>query len=446
MVRRHKGNLILELKDIAELALNHAKKMGATEVELSLSRGKGLDVNVYQGDVDKVEYQNDQAFSITIYRDQQKGSASTTNLAQDNILRVIGAASDIAKISAKDEFSGLPDKSLIAKTAVELDLFHPWDIATEQAIDLAKNLEAKGMAFDKRIVNSDGVSVSTQRTHSLYANSQDFVGETKKTRHDLTCVLVASEKDKMERDYYYDLKCDAKDLMSIDEIAKRAAESVVMRLNPRKIKTCQAPVIFSAELSRGLIRQFISAISGTPLYRKASFMVDKLGENVFAKHISLREKPLIKKALSSAWFDSDGVTTSEKNFIQDGKLTSYCLGNYSAKRLGMQTTGNAGGVHNLYVESSQGVDNNLLNTMHKGLLVTDLLGHGANIVTGDYSTGACGYWVENGEIQYPVAEITVASTLQDIFYRLLALGDDIDNRGNVHTGSMLFEEMTIAGG
>jgi PmbA protein len=434
------------LRDLAQQALAQAKALGATGAEINIRSSQGFDVNVHQGAVDKIDYQNGHDFDLTLFRDQKKGSASTTDLSEKNIKNVVEAANSIAKLTASDEYAGLADAALMASTPMDLDLYHPWDVDVEQAIGLAKTCEATGMAVDPRISNSDGVGVSTHQDYALYANSHGFMGDIQGTHHGITCILIAKDKSSMECDYYYDEKRDAKALLSPKVIAQRAADRTIKRLNPQKLSTRVAPVIFTPELSRGLIGQFLSAISGGTLYRKASFLLDGLGKPVFSPAINIFEQPFLKNAAASAWFDADGVSTSEKYFVKNGELVNYCLGNYSAKRLGLKTTGNADGVHNLTVDSTSGDLACLLKTMDKGLLVTDALGHGANILTGDYSSGASGFWVENGEIQYPVAEITVAANLKEMFLNIVAVGNDVDRRSNIQLGSMLFEQMTIAGG
>lgn len=437
--------MIKNLEVLVQFALDEAKKQGATAAEVSVSHGLGFQVDVHRGDVEKLEHQNDHGFEITLYRGQQKGSASTTFLNHATIQSVVSSANDIAKLTASDPYAGLADAGLMAKNAVDLDLYYLWSITTEEAVQLAVECEATGLNYDSSITGSDGVSVSTHTSKAIYANSQGFLGEYSATRHDVSCVLIAERDGEMERDYCYDQTRDPRDLMSVTAVAKIAAQRTVERLSSRRLSTRQVPVVFCNELARGFFRQFIAAISGGSLYRRSSFLLDAKGEALFPDFVNIYERPFIQKAMGSAWFDSDGLATREQDFVKDGVLTQYCLGVYSARRLGLTSTGNADGVHNLIVEPTAGDLKGLFKTMQTGLYVTDMLGHGANIVTGDYSVGVAGFWVENGEIQYPVSEITVAANLKDLYRGVVAIGSDIDYRGNVRTGSVLFESMTVAG-
>ena len=435
----------IPLDALAEFALAEAKRCGSTAVELNVTHGQGLEASAHGGAPEKLEHHNDHGFEITVYRGQQKGSASTTRLDRATISKVIQHANDIAQLTAPDEFSGLAPKELMAQKPVSLDDYYPWDISAKEALHLAVRCEQHGLSLSSKVTQSDGVTVSTHTTRSLYANSYGFMGETQSTRHDVTCVLIAEEKGKMERDYYYDHARDAGDMLSVECIAERAAERTVARLNPRRVKTCQVPVLFPAELARGFFRQFISAISGPSLYRGTSFLCDRLGESLFPEFVHIHEKPFLPKAMGSAWFDAEGVACREKGFVQGGVLSSYSLSAYAGRRLGLESTGNAGGVTNLIVESTHDTFSSLLKKMDRGLYVTDILGHGANLVTGDYSVGASGFWVEQGEIQYPVNELTIAANLNDMFKNIVGIGNDVDHRGIVRTGSVLFGSMMVAG-
>lgn len=433
------------MKDAIELVLNHAKKLGATASEAAISAEHGFNVVVRQGEVETVEYHADREMSLTVYFGQKKGSATTTDIRPEAMITALEAACAIAKYTEEDPYAGLADKNLMATKFPDLDLYHPWKITPVEAIDLALNCEKQAFAFDKKITNSDGVTVGNFSAEFVYGNSHGFIGDGLSTLHEISCSLIAEEKGAMERDYYYSVARSADQLDSVNKIAQLAAERTVQRLGARRLSTMKVPVIFSAEMARGLLGSFLSAISGTPIYRKASFLVDSLGKQIFPKNVNFYEMPHLPRGLGSTAFDGEGVATYEKHFIKDGVLQNYILGSYSARRLGMQTTGNADGVHNLIVADHGLNFSQLLKKMQRGILVTELMGQGVNLITGDYSRGVAGFWVENGEIQYPVAEITIAGNLRDMFANLVAIANDIDVRGNVRTGSILLEEMTVAG-
>jgi PmbA protein len=397
------------------------------------------------GDVETIEYNQDKIIDITVYFGQRSGSASVSDIRPVAIRDAVQAACNIARFTDADEFSGLADKDLLAFDYPDLDLYYPWELSVPQAIDLSLACEKLALSKDKRITNSEGVSLSTSDVLHGYGNSHGFIGVIPVTRHEMSCVLIAKQGDEMQRDYSYTVASDAADLESIEHIASSAAERTVRRLGARRVKTCNAPVIIYAEEARGLVGHFVSAISGGSLYRKSSFLLDHLGKPVFPKHITIDERPYLKKSLGSSSFDDDGVKTRPNVFIKDGVLESYCLSVYSGKKLGMATTGNSGGVHNLFITTGQNDLTGLMKKMGKGLLVTEFMGNGANVVTGDYSRGASGYWVEHGEIQHPVEEITIAGRLQDMYGNLVEVGNDIDKRGNIQTGSILLEEMMIGG-
>ncbi len=435
----------VKVQELVAYVLQEAKKQGATSAEVDVAVNKGFTVMVRMGDVETVEYNQDKIIEITVYFGKRSGSASLSDVRPEAIRDAVKAACNIARFTDEDEFSGLAELDLLAFNYPDINVYFPWKISVPEAIELGKECEAIALAKDKRITNSEGSSVSTVSVWHGYGNSLGFIGVTPATRHEISVVLIATEGDEMQRDYNYSVSCDPSALVPIKNIATIAAERTVRRLGGRRIPTCKTPVIFQAEEARSLLGHFTGAISGSSLYRKSSFLLDQLGNPIFPKHITLDERPLMPKSLGSAAFDDDGVKTRPNVFIQDGVLASYALGVYSGRKLGMTTTGNAGGVHNLFINTGKHDFAGLLKKMDKGLLVTELMGNGVNIVTGDYSRGASGYWVENGEIQYPVEEITIASTLQDMYGNLVDVATDVDKRGNIQTGSILLEEMMVAG-
>ncbi len=433
------------LKTLVAEILDETRRQGATSAEVDVGANKGFSVNVRKGDVESVEYHQDKMIEITVYLGKRSGSSSLSDFRPEAIKLAIQAACNIARFTDEDPAAGLADKNLLAFNYPRLDLAFGWGLSVEQAIEMAKMCEASGLAYDKRITNSDGASVSTMEAWNVYGNTEGFIGAYPVTRHEMSCVLIASDQDEMQRDYSYTVSCDPHLLTSPLQIAEEAAKRTVNRLNARSLTTRRVPVIFAAEEARGLLGHFMSAIAGSHLYRKTSFLLDHLGKSVFSPHITIDERPHLAKGLGSAPFDDDGVATRSNVFIKDGILQSYCLGTYAARKLGMQTTGNADGAHNLFITTGQKDLSALLKTMGRGLLVTELMGQGINLVTGDYSRGAAGYWVENGEIQYPVEEITIAGNLRDMYRHLVEVGNDIDVRGNIRTGSVLLEEMMVAG-
>jgi PmbA protein len=434
-----------KVQQIVEQVLQEAKRQGATSAEVDMAVNLGFNVMVRMGDVETIEYNRDKVIEITVYFGQCSGSASLSDIRLPAIKDAVQAACNIARFTDKDEFSGLADRDLLAFNYPDIDVYFPWNITVPQAIELGKECEAIALAKDKRITNSEGVNIATSEVWHAYGNSHGFIGLIPVTRHEMSCVLIAKEGEEMQRDYDYTVSCDAALLSSIESIANRAAMRTVRRLGGRSISTRKAPVIFHAEEARGLLGHFVSAMSGGSLYRKSSFLVDHLGKTIFPKYITLEEKPYLPKMLGSSPFDDDGVKTRPNVFVRDGVLESYALGVYSGKKLGLGTTGNAGGVHNLFINTGENDLAGLLRKMDKGLLVTELMGNGASIMTGDYSRGAAGFWVENGEIQYPVEEVTIASTLQEMYGHLVEVSNDVDTRGNIQTGSILIEEMMIAG-
>lgn len=435
----------LALKQLIADILQEATAHGATSAEVDVALNKGFSVTVRLGEVETVEYNQDKMIGITVYFGLRSGSASLSDTRPEAITAAVQAACNIARFTDEDPDSGLADKERLAFNYPAIDIYYPWDLSVTRGIELALECEAIALAKDKRIMNSEGVCLNTGEIWNAYGNTHGFIGVTPVTRHELSCVLIAKQNEEMQRDYSYTVACDANLLDSVSMVAEKAASRVVKRLGARRLKTCRVPVIFAAEEARGLLGHFVSAISGGSLYRKSSFLLDQLNKPVFSSAVQIHENPYLPKALGSAAFDDDGVVTRPNVFVADGVLQSYVLGVYSAKKLGMQTTGNAGGVHNLTIKPGQRDLPALLKKMDKGLLVTDLMGNGVNIVTGDYSRGTAGFWVENGEIQYPVEEITIAGRLQDMYGHLVEVGNDVDIRGNIRTGSILLEEMMVAG-
>ena len=433
------------LREKVERIIEEARRQGASASEVSVSMEQGLSTTVRQGEVETVEFNRDQGFGITLYVGQSKGSASTTGSGDEAIRETVAAALAIARHASQDEFAGLADATLMARELPDLDLYHPWSITPEQAIEQALSCESAAFDFDARIRNADGTSLNTHQGCRAYGNSNGFIGGYCSTRHSLSCVMIAESDGQMQRDYFYDVNRIGEALIDPQTIGRRAAERAVRRLGARPIPTCEVPVLFAPELATGLFSHFIAAISGGNLYRKASYLEDALGQTLFPEWLSLDERPHIPRALGSASYDGDGLATYAKPFVENGRLISYVLSTYSGRKLGMPSTANAGGVHNLFVSHGEEDQAALLRRMGRGLLVTELMGQGLNLVTGDYSRGAGGYWVENGEIQFPVQEVTIAGNLRDMFRQIVAIGCDIETRGNVRTGSVLIERMMVAG-
>jgi PmbA protein len=425
--------------------LAEAKKQGADAAEVSVSEDVGLGVTVRMRELESVEFNHDRGFGITVYFGQRKGSASTSDSSADAIRETVRAAANIARHTQEDPAAGLADADRMATDLRDLDLSHPWSVDADAARELALASEAAGLDYDPRIRNSDGASVSTQQTCRVYGNSHGFIGSYLGSRHSLSCVLIATDDSGMQRDYWYTTSRVPDRLEAAREVGLEAARRTVARLSPRKVRTGTFPVLFSAQTAGGLAGHLLGAISGGALYRRASFLLDSLGKQVAAEHLTLAEDPHMPQGLGSATFDGEGVATAPKAFIDKGVVASYLLSSYSARKLGMATTGNAGGVFNLTVSGNTVPADRLLAELGTGLLVTDLMGQGVNAVTGDYSRGAAGFWVENGEILYPVDEITIASNLKDMLNRVVCVGDDLDTRGNIRSPSVLIEQMTLAG-
>jgi PmbA protein len=433
------------LQSIAENVLREAKHHGASQAEVSISSSQGFSVSAREGDVETVEYNQDKSISITVYLGQRSGSASLSDTRPEAVRAAVEAACHIARFTDEDPFAGLADKQDLAFNYPHADLAYPWSITVEKAIEMACQCEHEAIAYDKRIVSAEEATVTTTEGWYIYANSHDFIGYFPSTRHEISCVLIAKQGDEMQRDYSYTVAADAKQLVSVSQVASQAAEKTVRRLGAKRLQTMRVPVIFIAEEARNLMGHFAAAIQGSQLYRQSSFLVNHLGKQVFPSFMRIHEQPHLSCALGSSPFDADGVMTRPNIFVENGVLRCYALGTYSARKLGLKTTGNAGGVHNLTIDSSKKDLAALLKSMNKGLLLTELMGQGVNLVTGDYSRGASGYWVENGEIQYPVQEITIAGKLPSMYMAMVAVGSDVDTRGNVRTGSILLEEMMVAG-
>jgi len=433
-----------EIKQMSEDVLKVAKTLGASQAEAELSLSIGQNVSVRMQEVEHIEYNRDKGMSVTVYFGKQKGHASTSDLSPQALKDTVAAACNIAKYTAKDDFCGLADADLMASNVHDLDLHHPWDLSVDEAVLIAKQCEEAALGVDTRINNSEGASVSTGTGFFAYSNSHGFTGGYPSSRHGISCSVIAESGDSMQRDYWYATARAPEDLQSAIEIGKLAGERTVKRLNSRKIKTCQVPVLFEAPLASGLISTLISAVSGGNLYRKSSFLLNSLGQQIASPLLNINEEPHIKKGLASSPFDNEGVSTMSRQLVKDGVLQGYVLSSYSARKLGLKTTGNAGGNHNLIVQSG-GLDlAGLLKEMGTGLLVTELLGHGLNMVTGDYSRGAAGYWVENGVIVHPVEEITIASNMAEMLKMIVAIGNDVLIQGSKQVGSILIERMTVA--
>ncbi|MBC7982826.1 MAG: metalloprotease PmbA [Candidatus Obscuribacterales bacterium] len=434
-----------DLQSLVQLALDEVKKLGGSEAEVAVSVDTGLSVTARLGEVETLEYQRDRGMGVTVYRGKRKGSASTADLSARAIRETVAKAFSIAGFTAEDPCAGLPDPENIATTIPDLALCHPWDIDPEQARDLAVACEGAALATDARVTNSEGATLSSHRGLRMFGNSLGFIGGYESTLHSLSCAVIAQQGDDMQRDYWYSSVRDWRDLESGATIGAQAARRALERLNARKLSTCTSPVLFAPELARGLIGHLIAAIRGGSQYRRSSFLLDAAGEKVLPEWITLQERPHLMRALGSAPFDSEGVITRDRDIIANGVLTGYVLSTYSARKLGLKTTGNAGGVHNLLLQGGQQDLPTLLRTMGRGLLLTELMGQGVNAVTGDYSRGAAGFWVEDGQLAYPVHEITIAGNLKEMYRQIVAVGTDVDLRGGIRTGSILIEQMTIAG-
>ena len=433
------------LAAVADRLLAGCSARGASQAEVSCNEDSGLAVNVRMGEVETVEATRDRGIAVTVYFGQRKGSASTADMREESLEATVAQACAIATFTEADPASGLADAELMASTQREFDSWHPWDIDAARAIDIALACEQAGRELDMRIANSDGASVNSSASLSVYANSHGFLGRDRGTHHSIGCALIAGEGDGMQRDSWYSLALAAGDLESAQAVGRHAAQRTLARLQPRQLPTSRVPVLFAAEMARSLIGSYVGAVSGGALYRKASFLLDSAGTRVFPEWFGIEERPFLMRGLRSASFDAEGVATCESPLVHDGIVQRYVLGSYSARKLGLATTANAGGVHNLQVRANAGELDAMVRGMGRGLLVTELMGQGVNPITGDYSRGAAGFWVEDGQIAYPVDGITIAGNLKQMFAAIEAVGSDIDPRSHIRTGSILVGQMTVAG-
>jgi len=433
-----------QLESLVELALDEARRLGVDQAEVAASQDIGLAATARLGDVENLEFTNDRGLGITVFKDDCKGNASTSDVSPAAIREAVAKAISFATFTAKDTHSGLADAALMASDPADLDLDHPWDIDAPGAIALAIESEAAAMA-DKRISNSEGATVTTNRGSSAYGNTHGFLGSYSRTSHSITCVVLAEADGGMQRDYHYTSSRVPAHLQEAGLVGEIAAQKTISRLGARKIKTVNAPVLYIPELARGFIGHAIGAVSGGAQYRRSSFLLDAIGKQVFPEFLQVQERPHIPQAMASRPYDAEGVATYDRDLFLDGVLQGYLLGSYSARRLGMQTTANAGGAQNLLIPGGGKSQDELIAEMGTGLVVAELIGQGVNSVTGDYSRGAVGYWVENGERQHAVHEVTIAGNLLDLYPRIVAIGSDMDERSSIRCGSLLVEEMTIAG-
>jgi len=434
-----------ELERIAGFVLDAARRGGATAAETEVSQGIGQSVTVRQSEIETIAYNRDKGVSVTVYVGQRRGNASTADFADESLRDTVDKALAIARYTAADPAAGLADPARLARSWPDLDLYHPWPLSVEAAIELGREAEAAALAVDPRITNTEGATVARSEAEFVYANSLDFMGGYRSSRHHIDCAVIGEADGAMQRDYWFTAARAPADLEDAAAVGRAAGERTVRRLSARQLGTLECPVIFEAPEAADLIGFFVQAVSGGSLYRKSSFLLDSLGTQVFAPHIHLREEPHLLRGRGSAPFDSEGVATVDRDVVRDGVVRGYFLGSYSARKLGMESTGNGGGSHNLVL--SHGPDDlpALLRSMGRGLLVTEQLGQGVNPVTGDFSRGAAGFWIEDGVIAYPVEEITIAGNLRDMFRDIVAVGSDVDRRGSRHTGSIMVARMTVAG-
>ncbi len=430
----------------ANVALEDAARQGATMAEVSIGQGQGMSVTVRKGEIETVEHNRDKSIGITVFFGHKSGNASSTDFSESAIRASVKSACNIARYTEEDPFNGLADPELMAMQFPDLDLYHPWSVTMDGAIELAGRCEAAALDTDARISNTEGATVSSHDGIDLYVNSHGFTGFSQGSRHSISCSVIAGEAENMQRDYWYDSKRKSQDLDTPENIGLQTAKRTVRRLGAGKIKTGEYPVIFEPSVSSSLISHLNSAISGSSLYRKASFLLDKKGEQIFPENINIYEQPFLKGASGSAAFDAEGVATRENRIVEDGVLQQYLLSSYSARKLGLVTTGNAGGVHNLCLDSTiDGGLEEMIGSLNKGIVITELIGFGVNNVTGDYSRGAFGFYVEKGEIIRPVQEFTIAGNLIDMFQKISAVGNDIDKKRNIRCGSIMIDNLTVAG-
>lgn len=434
-----------ELEQLVALALDEARQRGMDQAEAAASQDTGLSATARLGEVESIEYTNDRGIGITVFKDSRKGNASTSDMSPGAIREAVAKACTFATLTAQDEYAGLADAELMCTAVPDLDLDHPWALDADAAITLAVEAEAAGLKSDKRISNSEGATVGTNRGTRAYGNTHGFIGSFSKTSHSITCVLLAETDGVMQRDYHYTSSRLATDLEAAAEVGRKAGVKTVARLGARKIKTTRAPVLYIPELARGFMGHAIRAIAGGAQYRRSSFLLDAVGEKLFPDFVNIHERPHLPGAMASAPYDAEGVATYDRDIVTDGVLRGYVLSSYSARRLGLKTTANAGGAQNLIIPGGGKSQDELIAEMGTGLIVRELIGQGVNGVTGDYSRGAVGHWVENGELAYPVHEVTIAGNLRELYQRIAAIGDDQDTRSGIRCGSLLVEEMTIAG-
>ncbi|MBV1906773.1 MAG: metalloprotease PmbA [Pseudomonadales bacterium] len=434
------------VRDQVEFILETAKRLGASAAEVSVSQDVGLSVTARMGELETVEFNQDRGFGVTVYVDDRKGVSSTSDISSEAVTDTVKAALNIAKYTQGDPCSGLADADKLATDIPELDVFHPWEINAKDATKLALDCESQAMGMDKRINNSDGATLASHQSCRAYGNSNGFLGSYLSSRHSLAIAVIATDAAGMQKDYWYTVSRRAEDLENAQDVGQEAARRAVARLGSRSFAPGRMPVLFSPQMSTGLIGSLLSALAGGALYRNMSFLTESMGTKVAQQDLSIVEYPLLQRAMGSAGFDGDGVATSSKAFIKNGIVNSYILSTYSARRLSLESTGNAGGVHNVSIEGALSSLSKLLKQMGTGVMVTQLMGQGVNAVTGDYSRGASGFWIENGEIAYPIENFTIASNLKDMFLGVAGLGTDVDLRGNIRSGSILVDEMTVATG
>ena len=434
------------MSDVARRAIEIAQQRGATGSEVEVSAAVGESVTVRRGEVETVEYNRDKGLGITVYFGKRRGNASTSDLSPDAVERTVEAACAIARHTAEDEAAGLPDRERLYKgVPPDLDLFHPWGLSVEEAIEIARRAESTALGVDKRITNSEGATVSTYDTDFVLANSFGFLDGFPNSKASVGVGVVAEDKSGMQRDYWYSTHRNPAKLDTAEAVGREAGERAVRRLGGRKLATLEAPVIFEANIAGSLIAHFVAAASGSSLYRESSFLLDRLGTPVFSPAVTIREEPHLPGELASSYYDAEGVATARRTVVDGGVLKGWFLSTYSSRKLGLETTGNAGGNHNLILVPGEDDLEALMARMGRGFLVTELMGQGVNPVTGDYSRGAAGFWVEGGKIRFPVEEVTIAGNLLDMYKGIAAVGRDVLVRGSKHTGSVLIERMTIAG-
>jgi len=436
---------LVKLKQQAAAILDLAQKQGATAAEIALNCGTGLNVTVREQKVEELEFDCEQNCYITLYLGQSKGTASITTLNEDAIMQAISAALAIAKYTQSDPCAGLADAALMAKTIVDLDLNHPWQITPEQAIKQTLSCEQAAFAYDQNITQGNGTSLATWQNCTVYANSHHFIAGVNSTNHSLSCSMIAGTGSNMQSDYFYDVKCSSQNLLSAEQIGKQTAQNCLAKLGAKSIATTNASVLFAPQVAPSLFRNLLAALNGRNLYRKNSFLLDKIDQKIMPNWLQISEQPHILKGLASASFDSDGLATYAKNIITDGVVQTYLLDTYSARKLGLKSTANAGGASNITVSSNTQNLQSIISNLKKGLLVTEFMGNSTNLLTGDYSRGVAGFWIENGQIQFPVQEVTIAGNLNDMFKQISAVGADIETRSSILVGATLIDNMTIAG-